>query len=583
MLKISRESEINLVNVLIDNDIISGKDLINIKKVSTETNKSQIDAIFELKLTDEKKIIDLLIKEQNLETVDLKKVEVTDDIKTVLPSNYIKVNFVAPFKIDGKTLHIAISDSSKLGLMRNLKAITKKNIELHAAKVSDISEFIDKLSSETDEVTIASIRDENRKKIKTFDSDLGEAGEVLEKAPEEDIEAIENESEVIKFSTAVVAEAIKMGVSDIHIEPYRFSSRVRYRLDGMLSEQEQYKQFLHDNYGAVVTRFKIMGKLDIAERRLPQDGAINFKIDNKVVDLRLSILPTASNERIVMRILNKDAGDIKLEQLNFEEQDLKNLRKAINSTQGLILVTGPTGSGKSTTLYSILKEVSRPHLNILTAEDPVEYDLEGVGQVQIKDDIGLTFASALRSFLRQDPEIILVGEMRDKETVDIGLKAALTGHLVFSTLHTNDAPSTITRLQNMGTPDYLISAACQLVVAQRLARKNCKECRVPDDDVTPKVLQDLGFTAELASRVKALKGKGCGKCNNTGYKGRQGIYEILVVTKPLKEAILRQATTPELREIGVKEGFQTMQDMGRRLIASGELNFREFERVLSGE
>ena len=583
MLKISRESEINLVNVLIDNDIISGKDLINIKKVSTENNKSQIDAIFELKLTDEQKIIDLLIKEQNLETVDLKKVEISEDVKTVLPSNYIKVNFVAPFKIEGKTLHIAIPDSSKLGLMRNLKAITKKNIELHAAKISDISEYIDRLASETDEVTIASIRDENRKKIKTFESDLGEAGEVLESAPEEDIEAIENESEVIKFSTAVVAEAIKLGVSDIHIEPYRFTSRVRYRLDGMLSEQEQYKQFLHDNYGAVVTRFKIMGKLDIAERRLPQDGAINFKIDNKVVDLRLSILPTANNERIVMRILNKDAGDIKLEQLNFEEQDLANLRKAIHSTQGLILVTGPTGSGKSTTLYSILKEVSKPHINILTAEDPVEYELDGVGQVQIKDHIGLTFASALRSFLRQDPEIILVGEMRDKETVDIGLKAALTGHLVFSTLHTNDAPSTITRLQNMGTPDYLISAATQLVVAQRLARKNCKDCRVPDDDVNPKVLQDLGFSAELASRVKAIKGKGCAKCNNSGYKGRQGIYEILVVSKPIKEAILRQATTPELREIGVKEGFQTMQDMGRRLIASGELNFREYERVLSGE
>ena len=583
MLKISRESEINLVNVLIDNDIISGKDLINIKKVSTENNKSQIDAIFELKLTDEQKIIDLLIKEQNLETVDLKKVEISEDVKTVLPSNYIKVNFVAPFKIEGKTLHIAIPDSSKLGLMRNLKAITKKNIELHAAKISDISEYIDRLASETDEVTIASIRDENRKKIKTFESDLGEAGEVLENAPEEDIEAIENESEVIKFSTAVVAEAIKLGVSDIHIEPYRFTSRVRYRLDGMLSEQEQYKQFLHDNYGAVVTRFKIMGKLDIAERRLPQDGAINFKIDNKVVDLRLSILPTANNERIVMRILNKDAGDIKLEQLNFEEQDLANLRKAIHSTQGLILVTGPTGSGKSTTLYSILKEVSKPHINILTAEDPVEYELDGVGQVQIKDHIGLTFASALRSFLRQDPEIILVGEMRDKETVDIGLKAALTGHLVFSTLHTNDAPSTITRLQNMGTPDYLISAATQLVVAQRLARKNCKDCRVPDDDVNPKVLQDLGFSAEQASRVKAIKGKGCAKCNNSGYKGRQGIYEILVVSKPIKEAILRQATTPELREIGVKEGFQTMQDMGRRLIASGELNFREYERVLSGE
>ena len=484
--------------------------------------------------------------------------------------------------MEGKTLHIAIPDSSKLALMRNLKAITKKNIELHAAPLTQISEFIEKISSDG-EVTTASIRKENKEKQKTFDSELGEAGEVLEKAPEEDIEAIENESEVIKFSTAVVAEAIKKGVSDIHIEPYRFSSRVRYRLDGMLQEQEQYKNFLHDNYGAVVTRFKIMGKLDIAERRLPQDGAINFKIEGKVVDLRLSILPTANNERIVMRILNKDAGDITLEQLNFEEEDLKSLRKSIHSTQGLILVTGPTGSGKSTTLYSILKEVSKPHLNILTAEDPVEYELDGVGQVQIKDDIGLTFASALRSFLRQDPEIILVGEMRDKETVDIGLKAALTGHLVFSTLHTNDAPSTITRLQNMGTPDYLISAATQLVVAQRLARKNCKNCKIPDDDVNPKVLQDLGFSAEQASRVKAIKGKGCETCSNTGYKGRQGIYEILVVSKPLKEAILRKATTPELRQIAVKEGFQTMQDMGKRLIASGDLNFREYERVLSNE
>ena len=581
MLKISRESEINLINVLIDHDIISGKDLPNIKKVSTEGNKSQIDAVFELKLCDENKILDVLVKEQSLDTIDLSKVEITDEIKSVLPSNYININFVAPFKVDGKSLHIAISDSSKLGLMRNLKAITKKNIELHAAKVSQISEFIQKLQNESGDVTTATIRKENKEKTKTFDSDLGEAGEVLENKPEEEVEAIENESEVIKFSTAVVADAIKLGVSDIHIEPYRFSSRVRYRLDGMLQEQEQYKKFLHDNYGAVVTRFKIMGKLDIAERRLPQDGAINFKIDGKVVDLRLSILPTASNERIVMRILNKDAGDITLEQLNFEDQDLKNLRKAIHSTQGLILVTGPTGSGKSTTLYSILKEVSKPHLNILTAEDPVEYELDGVGQVQIKDDIGLSFASALRSFLRQDPEIILVGEMRDKETVDIGLKAALTGHLVFSTLHTNDAPSTITRLQNMGTPDYLISAATQMVLAQRLARRNCKDCRAPDEDVTPKVLTDLGFTPEQASRVKAVKGKGCAKCKDTGYKGRQGIYEIMVVSKPIKEAILKQATTPELRAIAVKEGFQTMQDMGRRMIANGELNFREYERVLS--
>jgi type IV pilus assembly protein PilB len=585
MLKISRESEVNLINILIDKDVISGKDLPNIKKLSNEGKKSQLDAVFELKLTDEDKILDLLVKDQSLEIVDLSGIEPSKELQKILPANYINMNFIAPFKIaaDGKTLHIAISDISKLSLMRNLKTITKKNIELHAAKVSQISEFIDKLLIDN-KTTIKSIKEKHardKERTKTFDSDLAEAGEVLESKPEEDIEALENESEVIKFSTAVVAEAIKMGVSDVHIEPFRFSSRVRYRLDGMLQIQDKFNKFLHDNYGAVVTRFKIMGKLNIAERRLPQDGAIPFKIDGKVVDLRLSILPTATNERIVMRILNKEAGDISLEQLNFEETDLKNLRKAIHGTQGLVLVTGPTGSGKTTTLYSILKEVSKPHLNILTAEDPVEYELDGVAQVQVREDIGYDFAKALRSFLRQDPEIILVGEMRDKETVDIGLKAALTGHLVFSTLHTNDASSTITRLQNMGTPDYLISAALSLVLAQRLARKTCIECREPDPDVSPKALANFGFTVEQASRAKVQRGKGCTKCKDTGYKGRMGIYEILSVTKQIKEAILRKATTPELKKIALSEGFRTMQDMGRELILTGDLNFREYERVLS--
>ena len=582
MLKISRDAEINLINILIDQDVISGKDLIDIKKLSSENDKSQIESVFELNLTDEEKILDLLTKEQSLETVDLSSYEVTDDIKSVLPTNYININFIAPFKVDDKTLHIAIPDSSKLSLMRNLKTITKKEIELHGAKVSQISEFIQKIEADG-EVTSSSIQQNNQEKVKTFDYDVDESAELLSEEPEEDIEAIENESDVIKFSTAVVAEAIKSGVSDIHIEPFRFSSRVRYRTDGILQEQTHFAKFLHSNYGAVVTRFNIMGKLDIAERRLPQDGAIPFRIDGKVVDLRLSILPTATNERIVMRVLNKDAGDISLEQLNFEEQDLKNLRKAIHGTQGLVLVTGPTGSGKTTTLYSILKEVSKPHLNILTAEDPVEYELDGVGQVQIKDDIGYDFQRALRSFLRQDPEIILIGEMRDKETVDIGLKAALTGHLVFSTLHTNDAPSSITRLQNMGTPDYLISAAVTLILAQRLARKTCPNCRVPDEDATPKALADFGFTVEQASRAKVQKGEGCNQCKDSGYKGRMGIYEILSVTKPIKEAILRKATTPEIKEIAMKESFRTMQDMGRELILTGDLNFREYDRVLSTE
>ena len=584
MINISREAEVNLINILIDQDVISGKDLANIKKISSEENKTQLEAVFQLELTDEDKILDLLVKEQSLEIIDLTTIQITDELKSVLPSNYINMNFIAPFKIDGDILHIAIPDSSKLSLMRNLKTITKKDIELHAAKVSQISDFIDVLSKDG-ETTIQNIQQANqqKEKTKTFDYEVDESAELLDEAPEEEIEAIENESDVIKFSTAVVAEAIKAGVSDIHIEPFRFSSRVRYRNDGILAEQEHFAKFLHSNYGAVVTRFKIMGKLDIAERRLPQDGAIPFKIDGKVIDLRLSILPTATNERIVMRVLNKDAGDISLEQLNFEEQDLKNLRKAIHGTQGLVLVTGPTGSGKTTTLYSILKEVSKPHLNILTAEDPVEYELDGVGQVQIKDDIGYDFQRALRSFLRQDPEIILIGEMRDKETVDIGLKAALTGHLVFSTLHTNDAPSSITRLQNMGTPDYLISAAVSLILAQRLARKTCPNCRVPDEDITPKALADFGFTVEEASRAKVQKGSGCNECKDSGYKGRMGIYEILSVSKPIKEAILRQATTPELKEIAKKEGFRPMSDMGREMILSGDLTIREFDRVLTSE
>ena len=304
MIKISRESEINLINILIDQDVISGKDLIDIKKKSSDGDKSQIDAVFELNLTDEDKILDLLVKEQSLDIADLASYEISDEIKSVLPSNYINMNFIAPFKIEGNVLHIAIPDSSKLSLMRNLKTITKKNIELHAAKLSDISAHIDRLSADG-ETTMQSIQQSNQEKTKTFDYDVDESAELLDEKPEEDIEAIENESDVIKFSTAVVAEAIKSGVSDIHIEPYRFTSRVRYRLDGILTEQEHFAKFLHSNYGAVVTRFKIMGKLDIAERRLPQDGAIPFKIDGKVVDLRLSILPTATNERIVMRVLNK--------------------------------------------------------------------------------------------------------------------------------------------------------------------------------------------------------------------------------------------------------------------------------------
>ena len=575
MLNIDKNSDQNLINMLLDQQILKNEDLAKVDQLSSELGKSKIETLFDLKITNETNVLKLLSSNFSLPIVDLKNYKLDDELKQVVPINYIKDNFLVPFEIDGTVIKIAISDGSKLTLMKNLKTITRMDPELYAASVSDISNFIKNLEP-----------GEKIKKKKTNGvSNLKDIDLEENKKEIEEITAIENESEVIKFANNVIGEAILKGVSDIHIEPYKKTSRVRYRLDGMLQNMDQYEAFLHENYNAVVTRIKIVSKLDIAERRIPQDGAISFKLkkDNltKEVDLRVSILPTNNNERIVMRILNKDAGEKKLEDLGFEDQDYKKLKKAITSPQGMILVTGPTGSGKTTTLYSILKDINKPELNILTAEDPVEYEMDGIGQVQVRDDIGYTFSTALRSFLRQDPEVILVGEIRDKDTVDIALKAALTGHLVFSTIHTNDAPSTITRLQNMGTPNYLIAAALSLVMAQRLARKNCPDCKEIDESLNPKLLSSVGFTPEQAARAKVYKGKGCENCNGTGYKGRMGIYEILEITKELKQAVLNNMGQEELVTLAKKQGFRTMQDMGKEMLLASDLSFPEYERVLA--
>ena len=553
-------SEQNILNMLMDQSVINADQMNKIKSTSKEIGKSKLDTAFELNLTDEKKILTLLCKAYSLDVVDLKKHVVTDKLKKIVPIDYIKNNTLVPFEIHGGVLKIAIPDGSKLSLMKNLKTMTKMDPELYAASITDISDFIDRMSGGEKKTSSSEKLEQVKKKEKAV--------------------PIEVESDVINFGDKVMGEAIDMGASDIHIEAFRNTSNIRFRVDGILKTMDKFTKFLHNNYNAVVTRVKIISKLDIAERRVPQDGASTFKKGDKEVDLRISILPTKNNERIVMRILNKDAGDKKLSELGFETNDLTKLIKAVTSPQGMVLVTGPTGSGKTTTLYSILKHINKPGMNILTAEDPVEFELEGVGQVHVREDIGYTFASALRSFLRQDPEVILVGEIRDKETVDIALKASLTGHLVFSTIHTNDAPSTITRLQNMGTPNYLIAAALTLIMAQRLARKTCTECKVIDENVTPKLLNSIGFLPEQSARAKIYKGKGCDQCNQSGYKGRMGIYEILEVTKELKQGVLSNLQQTELEAIAKKMGFRTMQVMGHDLLLSGDLSLAEFERVL---
>ena len=562
--KLDNKSEQNIINMLCDHDQLTDDQLNKIKKGSPEIGKSELETAFEFKFTDEEKILSTLSSTYSLEIIDLSQIEITEEIVNILSLNFIQTHQIAPFEINGNLLKISIPDGSKLSLVKSIENMSGKRVEIFSSGLSDIGKYIDKIKKAKD----------------GEESDLSKAS--LERNEVQEV-MVTVDDDIIEFGNKIIGNAVDMGASDIHIECFRETAKVRYRIDGILREMENLSSVLFPQYDAIVARIKIISKLDIAERRKPQDGAASFKTDKKEVDLRVSVLPTVNRERVVMRILDKSAGDVTLDELGFEPQDLEKLKKAVSSPQGMVLVTGPTGSGKTTTLYSILKHINKPEMNILTAEDPVEYELDGVGQVQVKESIGFGFEESLRSFLRQDPEVILVGEIRDQATVEIALKASLTGHLVFSTLHTNDAPSSITRLLNMGTPNYLISAALTLIMAQRLARKNCPECAEIDDNITPKILNDIGLATALHDRAKIYKGKGCDKCGNSGYKGRMGIYEILLVDRDLKNGILQNLTQTELEGIAKKNGFKTMQQMGHDLLLSGELSYSEYDRVIQSD
>jgi type IV pilus assembly protein PilB len=405
--------------------------------------------------------------------------------------------------------------------------------------------------------------------------------EVLEEFEEISAELLAKQGEeapVIKLVNVILMSAIQKGASDIHIEPYEKELRVRYRVDGILYNIMQPPMKFRD---AITSRIKIMSKLDIAEKRLPQDGRIKIRFqDNgtmKEIDFRVSCLPTLFGEKIVMRLLDKDKLMLDMTKLGFEQESLTKFEAAIMRPWGMVLVTGPTGSGKTNTLYSSISRINTSETNIMTAEDPVEFNLVGVNQVQVRENIGLNFAAALRSFLRQDPNIILVGEIRDFETAEIAVKAALTGHLVLSTLHTNDAPSTVNRLMNMGIEPFLVASSLNLVCAQRLVRRICKNCVEPHP-TPPAALMQAGFTAEDAKTVVPNKGKGCEKCNNTGYKGRVGLYEVMEVTEDLRELILVGASALELRRKAVDEGMITLRGSGLRKVKDGVTTIEEVVR-----
>jgi type IV pilus assembly protein PilB len=511
---------------------------------------------------DENVISEFIGKQLNIGALRLTDIELNPDIVKLIPHDIAsKFNVIAVSKL-GKTLIVAISDPNNIYVLDAIKFITGCNIQPVISPENTISKAVERYyddSSGLNEI------------IKDMSSELEVVEETDDAPSEQDLQSQVQDKPLVKLVDGMIADAIRRRASDIHFECYERRIRIRYRLDGALHETApipfKYR-------AAIVSRMKIMADLDISERRLPQDGRIKVKLGGRTVDLRVSVLPTIYGEKVVMRILDPNSLMIDMTKLGFPELALKNFDRAIHLPYGMILVTGPTGSGKTTTLYSALKTLNATDVNIMTAEDPVEFNFDGINQVQVRSDIGLTFAAALRSFLRQDPDIIMVGEIRDGETADIAIKAALTGHLVFSTLHTNDAPSTINRLVDMGVPSYLVAASTKLIMAQRMVRKICVSCK-REVEITPQMLELLNLTKEESGELKIFEGKGCTQCNNTGYSGRTGLFEVMPVTPAVEKMIVTGATTAEIREQAIKEGMMPLRSAGLDKLKNGITSIEE--------
>ena len=497
--------------------------------------------------TSEDEIAKFIGKHLKIGTIRLEDIELNPDIVKLIPVDIArKFKVIAVSKLN-KTLLVAISDPNNIYVLDALKFITGCIVQPVLSPEKAIEKAIDSYYSDGGGLS------EIVKGLE--DADGLEVVEADEAPSETDLMSAIQDKPLVKLVDSIVADAIRMGASDIHIEMYEKRIRVRYRVDGDLQEMAP----LPFKYrAAIVSRVKIMADLDISERRLPQDGRIKVKISGRTVDLRVSVLPTIFGEKVVMRILDPNALMVDMTKLGFREPDLKKFDKAIHLPYGIILVTGPTGSGKTTTLYSALKQINTTDINIMTSEDPVEFNFDGINQVAVKSDIGMTFAAALRSFLRQDPDVIMVGEIRDGETAEIAIRAALTGHLVFSTLHTNDAPSSINRLIDMGVPYYLVSSATKLIMAQRMARKICPHCK-EEVNLTPEQVESLNVPKELLRNIRAFEGKGCRDCGDTGKSGRTGVFEVMPVTAAIEKLILNQAPDTEIEKTAIEEGMFSLR------------------------
>jgi type IV pilus assembly protein PilB len=513
----------------------------------------------------EPELLSFLGRQFNIPVVELSKYEINPEVVRLLPEDMVQKNLALPINRVGAKLIVAVADPSNMAILDAIGFKTGYSVELVLASEREITAAINKYFDQSLEFKdIISELDDELEVVREEEVDVSEIERGVDDAP------------VVKLVNFVLTDAIKRRASDIHIEPYEKEFRVRYRIDGVLYEVMRPPLKMRN---AICSRLKILASLDIAERRLPQDGRIKLKVGKgKEMDFRVSVLPTIFGEKTVLRLLDKSSLQLDMSKLGFEPDQLRDFMEAIHRPYGMVLVTGPTGSGKTTTLYSALTDLNKTTDNISTCEDPVEYNFAGINQVQVKEEIGLTFAGSLRSFLRQDPDIIMVGEIRDYETAEIGVKAALTGHLVLSTLHTNDAPGTVSRLLNMGIEPFLVSTSLNLILAQRLARRVCTHCS-EELKIPPKALSDAGMKPDRLKHARLLRGKGCDECNTTGFRGRVALYEAMPVREEIKDLVLRGGSALDIKREAIRLGMKTLRQSGLTKVEEGVTTLEEILRV----
>jgi type IV pilus assembly protein PilB len=560
-----------LGELLVREKLISLQQLRQAQDEQRRTGQNLGATLAKLGYISDGEITNFLSAQYRVPAVNLDEYEIDQEVLKLVSRDVCDKHKIIPVSRAGSSLIMAMADPTNLHAIDDIKFLTGFNVEPVVASETAIQAAVERYyqsGPSYDEVMAG------------FDEEEIEFGADGEEMNLMELEKASEDAPVVRLVNMILLNAIKKGASDIHVEPYEKKLRIRYRIDGVLIDEMAPPLKLKN---AIASRLKIMSQLDIAERRLPQDGRIKLKLGKgREMDFRVSVLPTLWGEKIVMRLLDKSNLQLDMAKLGFDQKPLDDFHWAIHQPWGMVLVTGPTGSGKTTTLYSALADLNKSSCNISTAEDPVEYNLHGINQVQMHDEIGLNFAMSLRAFLRQDPDIIMVGEIRDFETAEIAVKAALTGHLVLSTLHTNDAPATISRLLNMGVEPFLITASVNLVLAQRLARKNCVDCKA-EIQLERQTLLDIGFSEEQMNGAKLMKGAGCRTCNGTGYKGRVALYEVMRFTDQLKEMVLQGASTAELKAAAIKQGMSTLRASGIRKVLGGVTSTEEILRVTMGD